>query len=665
MSRIVTRRLQIAAPWFWLICAVLSGSATAAQAPPWMHAQVSAELPPHEAKTSAVLMYSETILTVSGPGKMKRLDRRAYKILRPEGEHRGVVRIYYGPLEPITALHGWTIPTTGKDYEVKERDSVDTSLPDIDNGELVSDSKARFMRLPAATVGNIVGYEVEQELRSYVLMDAWEIQDTDPVRESHYRLQLPPGWSYTSTWINHAATDSTAGGTGRYEWTISNTPALPIEDNMPPRTGIAQRMIVSLIPPAGVQAGIQNWNDMGLWYQGLLKDRRDASPKIKQRVTELTADAPTQLAKMQALARFVQTDIRYVAVELGIGGWQPHAASEVLEHRFGDCKDKATLLSVMLQEIGVTAYHLVINTERGSVNTNSPAHMGFNHAIDAIAIPDGMESPTFAAVFVHPTLGRLLIFDPTDPYTPLGRLRGALQGNVALLVTPNGGELIETPQSSPASNGVARNAHMSLDEQGNLSGDVREILTGDMASAQRNGLRNTTQETDRIRPVEALASASLSSYSVTNARIVGFNAMNTPFEWKYELTASRYAKPAGDLLLVRPRILGSKGSGLLETGEPRHFPIEFEGPRRDDDTFDITVPMAYEIDELPPAVDIDQDFAAYHSKTEFKNHALHYARSFEIKKVSLPAARADELKHFYRQIADDERNSAVLKRVAH
>ena len=67
---------------------------------------------------------------------------------------------------------------------------------------------------------------------------------------------------------------------------------------------------------------------------------------------------------MQAIAGFVQHDIRYVAIELGIGGWQPHTASDVFSHRYGDCKDKATLMRTMLHEIGVDSYHVVINAQR-------------------------------------------------------------------------------------------------------------------------------------------------------------------------------------------------------------------------------------------------------------------------------------------------------------
>jgi len=114
---------------------------------------------------------------------------------------------------------------------------------------------------------------------------------------------------------------------------------------------------------------------------------------------------------------------------------------------------------------------------------------------------------------------------------------------------------------------------------------------------------------------------------------------------------------------VRPRVLGSKASGLLETTEPRRYPIEFNGPVLDTDNFEITLPSNYVVDDVPPAVDADFGFASYHSKTEVVGNVLKYHRAFEVKELSVPVSKADQLKKFYRIIASDERNTAVLRLV--
>src|SRR5882757_368325 len=654
-------------PTIFGCCAVLgifgAHPALAADAPPWMHAQLNGALPAHDEKTDAVVLFAETTLIVQPNGKIKRLYREVVKILRPDGEARGTVRVYFDAQSRITDLHAWCIPVSGKDYEVKERDAVESAIIGVDGGELVSDLRTKTLRIPAAVAGSVIGYEIEQELRPYVMVDKWDFQDTVPVREAHYTLLLPRGWSYKANWLNHAEERPTEAAAGQWHWSINDVRGIRVERDMPPWRGIAGSMVVALVPPSGQDPGIQSWHELGAWYLGLTRGRRDASPEIKQKVADLTAAVPTMLGKMQALASFVQNDVRYVAIELGIGGHQPHPAAEVFSHRYGDCKDKVTLLSTMLKEIGVESYYVLINTERGSVTATTPPNLAFDHAILAIALPAGLETATLQAGVTHPKLGKILFFDPTNELTPLGRLWGGLQANFGMLVTPEGGELLELPQLPVDTNGIERTAKMALDDKGTLRGDVHEVRLGDRAAAQRYELRSTIQDTDRIRPVEAVAGASFSTFQILKATVANLRVADRPFEWNYTLEADNFAKAAGDLLLVRPRVLGSKSSSLLETKEPRQYPIEFAGPERDTDVFEITLPPGYQLDELPPPVNVDDGFAAYHSKTEVVGRVLRYTRTFEIKDLSVPVSKAEQLRDFYRIIAGDERNSAVLRRV--
>jgi hypothetical protein len=422
-------------------------------------------------------------------------------------------------------------------------------------------------------------------------------------------------------------------------------------------------MIVSFAPAGGGQGKtFANWRDMGMWYVDLTRGRRDASPEIRQKAEALTVSATTPLAKMRALASFVQRDIRYVAIELGIGGYQPHPAVDVFTHRYGDCKDKATLLASMLKEIGIESYYVVINSERGAVTQEMPAHMGgFDHAILAIQLPVGVEDASLVAVMQHAKLGRLLFFDPTDDLTAFGHLSGPLQANYGLLVTPEGGELVELPQLAASLNGIVRTAKLTLSPTGTLAGEFKEVRVGDRASAQRYALKSVTKDADRIKPVETLLARSLSSYRLTKASIMNLDHTEQPFEFDYSVVSDNYAKGAGNLLLVRPRVVGVKSSDLLETKEPRQYPVMFDGPSRDMDVFDITMPAGYEVDDLPQPVSADFGFASYHSKVEVSGNVLRYSRTFEVKEPSVPLAKMEDLKKLYRIIANDERNTAVLK----
>jgi len=632
-----------------------------------MHALAGAPLPSHDEKTDAVLLYSETNVTVLSDDKIKTHVREAYKILRPEGRAHGYVFVYFhSPAQKVTSLHGWCIPAQGKDFEVKEKDAVDLAPPGVEGGELIGDVKAKALHIPAPDPGNIIGYEYQIEERPFVLQEVWRFQEANPARESHYSLKLPPGWEYKASWLNYPEVKPSQTGSNQWEWAVTDVKGIRREPDMPPLAGVVGQMVVSFFPAGGPSAknGYADWRGMGSWYLNLVSDRIDASEPIKQKVGALTTSKTTPLQKMQALAEFVQHDIRYVAIELGLGGWQPHPAADVFIHRYGDCKDKATLLRSMLREIGIDSYHVVINTKRGSITPATPAYHGFNHAIIAIRLIDGLTDPSLAATLQHPKLGRILFFDPTDELTPFGEIPGHLQANYGLLVTPDGGELVQLPQQPSTMNSIQRTAQLTLDTTGTLKGEVKEVRLGDRARSERWRLRTVTTEKDRIKPIENLLAGSLSSFRITRASVLNLLRSDQPFGFSYSFESDRYAKNAGNLLLVRPRVLGVKSMGFLETKEPRKFPVEFEAPVRDTDSFEITVPAGYEVDDLPTPVDTDYSFASYHSKTAASGNVIHYSRTFEVKELSVPVDKIEELRKFYRAIASDERSTVVLKAAA-
>jgi hypothetical protein len=648
----------------WAVLGVAPASA-AVKLPPWMQSQLAVPLPEHDAETNAIKLYSDATLTVLPNGKMRKVEREVYRILRTEGEKRAYARVDFDGQGRVIRMHGWSAAPDGKFYEVGDKDAVETALIGVANGELMGDLRSRLLRLPAAAPGSTVGYEYEEELQLYAPMDDWSFQDTIPVREAHYSLELPAGWNYKAAWINHPELPAVQASPTRWQWQVQDVKAIRHEAFMPPMAALAGRLAVTLIPPDPHAAAFQSWSELGTWYLNLARDRRTGSPDIQKKVAELTAAQPTTLDKIRALASFVQTDIRYVAIELGIGGLQPHSAAEVYTHRYGDCKDKVTLLGSMLKEIGVNSQYLIVNTERGIVTDSTPVSLGFNHMILAIQLPPEVSDPALLATLTDTRLGRLLVFDPTDSYTPLGRISGFLQGGYGLLVTPDGGELTRLPELPSSTNALQRTAHLKLDANGQLSGDVHEVRIGDLAAMERSTLDATVQDSDRIKSIESVLADSFPLFQVTQASIGNRHASSKPLEWNYSLEVDQYAKVTGGLLTVRPRVLGTKSPGFLETRLPRSYDIQFEDRQLDTDVFEIALPEGYKVDDLPPPVDEEHSFASYHSKTEAIGHTLRYTRTFEVKNLSVPVAQANELKSFYRVIADDERMPAVLNKSDH
>ena len=638
----------------------LTAVSAASDVPDWLSAQVSTTLPTYDEKTDAVVLYDDTVVTVLADGRIRTLQRRALRILRPGGEAWGVVRAHFDDRSKILRLRAWSLPAQGKPFVVKDKEAIETSIYGVENGELLSDLRTRVLSIPAAVPGSVIGYELEREDRPYLLLPhQWDFQETIPVQLAKYTLQLPAGWNYRASWLNYPGAEPVAASAGQWQWSLSNLPAIRVEPAMPPWKKIAGRLSLSLVKP-GEAATALTWSHVGSWYNELTRGRTDPTPAIKQKAAEIANSKATPLEKIKALARFVQDDVRYVAIELGIGGHQPHPAADVFMHKYGDCKDKVTLLVTMLREIGIESYYVLINTERGAVDDGTPPNLGFNHAIIAIALPESVNDTSLLAVTERPTLGRILFFDPTDTYTPLGRVRGELQANYGLLVAGAATELMAVPQLPVTSSYVQRTARLKLTAEGDLSGDLQDVRLGDSAARARAGLR-TSGETDRIRPVERLLADSLSSFRLTQASVVNLSQMELPFEWRYTFEAPRYAKRNGDLLLLRPWVLGSRSSSLLEKREARQHPIEFESPAQYRDTFEIELPEGYVAETLPEPMSLDIGVASYESKTELVGRTLRYSRLMEIKGLSMQAADAEGLKKFYRNIFADERRVVALK----
>ncbi len=637
----------------------VSAPSLRAGTPDWLRAAAQTPLGKYPEDTNAVVLLDEHITIITESGEVRTLYRRAYKILRLEGRKHGTVAVAFDKETRLNHLKAWSIPHEGNDYEVKDKDAVETQL----FAELLyEDTREKLLEIPAADPGNVIGYEYEQRRRPSILQDTWRFQHDIPVRRARFELQLPAGWEYQVFWVNHAAEKPQAVGQNGWVWELSDLPAVESEPSMPAWPSLGGRLGMTYYP-RGANAdrrSFGSWPAIASWYAHLAADRRQANPEIRQKVAELTASAPTPLDKIRALTAFVQSDIRYVAIEIGIGGYQPHPATDVFTNRYGDCKDKATLLATMLAVAGIKSYYVLIDATRGVVMPESPSALDFDHVILAIQLPDEPLASGLWAAQEIPRLGKLLLFDPTDPFVPLGFLPDNLQSNYGPVVTDEGGELVRLPLLPAPANRLLRTAKLSLTPNGTLYGTVNELRWGAPAAELRAQLLRASQA-DRQKVLESFLGQFLGGSVLQSAGVGNLDKLDGNLTVQYTFAATDYAKRSGDLFLVRPLVLGSKGENVLDAKE-RKYPVEFPTSTSQGDVFEITLPDGYTADELPEPVEISTGATSYKSKAEMNGSVLHYTRLYQITDVRVPTERLKELKQFYRQVAADERSSAVFKK---
>jgi len=627
--------------------------------PDWFRAAAQEKLPAYPADTQAVQLLDESQVVVKDNGEVEEHYRGIFRILRPEGiEEYSRFGVGYSSQTKITVFKGWTITPSGQEIEIADKDVIEGSATSF---EVFSDHRFKELHFPSAGVGSVVGYEYVKKDRPYTFDNTWYFQTTIPNHRSRLSLQLPTGWEYSTLWANMPEQKPQSEGSNEYVWEVDDSPAIEIEPRMPPANTIAAHVYVKYFPrdPALRSKVVGSWEDIGNWNWSLTDPERVATPAIKEKVAQLTAGKTDKLDQIRTLTEYVQQQIRYAAIEVGIGGWQPHAAGDVLTHQYGDCKDKATLLNTMLGEIGVASFNVAINVTRGVTVPKFPANQ-FNHEITAIRIPADVPDTTLYAIVDHPKLGKLLFFDPTNEYVPLGYLPAYEQDSYGLVYGPDGGALIHTPTLPPSTNRLLRTAKLTLGPTGNLAGEFHELMWGGPAQKERESLLEADAK-DRAKVMEGFLGNFLDNFTLTGERIGNLDSYDQTLTVDYQVIVNDYAKSAGNLLILRPRVLGEKGSSIL-AGNERKYPIEFPEETRQDDIFDIALPAGYTVDELPEPVKAECEYGSYQSHVEVKDGMLEYKRTYEIKGIQVPTSKLPEVRDFFQEIAADEKSSVVLKK---
>jgi len=641
-----------------------AGGAAKVKLPQWLADEAARAVPALPAGTDAVVLLDERTTVVDLKGHTDSTCRRAVRVLRQGGVGEAGRLILGSAFDVrIKSMTGWVVNPAGAPREVTMKDVISSSLaPDT----LYMDAKIMMLSVPEVDVGSVVGFEWQEELSPPAFEDRFDFQGRFPVLQARYAISLPVRWEPDLSWIHWdpvqpvGAPDTPARRV--FSLDLRDIPGIDDEPFRPGDRALAGRLLIRL-KTAGPGAGSwSSWADMAAWYDALSGPRRVPDPSVTEKARALTAGATDTLARIRALASFAQKEVRYVAIQIGIGGFQPHPAPSVLSNRYGDCKDKATLLAAMLQAIGIDSYYIIIHSERGGVTQGSPvSYSCFNHVILAIKLPEDVPGAGLDSLVSHPRLGRLLVFDPTMPTTPLGRLPYYLQDNTGLLVAGSSGELLSLPKPAPGSNLLDRRGSFVLANDGALAGEIVETRRGSEADSLRYRMQSAS-EAGRRQELENFLARSLASFSLQSFAFENLDNAGADLVVRYKVSAPAYAKRAGGYFALRPRVAGSKAVDLASNQKkPRRSPIDLETTILARDEFTIELPDGFVPDSLPKPVTLDAGFASYSSRTEASGRAIVYRREYRLIDPWLPASRYEEALRFFLAVGAEEQQSLLLR----
>ncbi|MCK4244551.1 MAG: DUF3858 domain-containing protein, partial [Candidatus Omnitrophica bacterium] len=360
------------------------------------------------------------------------------------------------------------------------------------------------------------------------------------------------------------------------------------------------------------------------------------------KVHRLIEGKETSREKVRAIYNYCSSNIRYVGLEMGINGYQPHEATKVFHLKYGDCKDKAALLVTMLRVAGVKSYLVLINTDH-QIDTSLPSPGQFNHCIAAV-----------------PHQGKYIFLDTTAEVCSFGDLPPGDQNRDVLIIKEGLAELAKTPLYRPEDNLCQREIEVGLKENGAIFARVKVLTRGFYNLAYRASFRYLRPVEQRKRLAEDLnricPGASLKEFKISD-----LTNLDKPVEEDYSFFAENYAIKIGNKVLIKPAIIEAMRSTALVAAKKRSYPILFQrGCREVFENVSINLPGGWKVETLPKNLSLRYPFGEFDVTYKDLGDKIIYRRRFQIIQPEISIVDYPEFKRFYKAIAYQDRKGIIL-----
>ncbi|MGH9617881.1 MAG: DUF3857 domain-containing protein, partial [Acidobacteriaceae bacterium] len=413
------------------------------------------------------------------------------------------------------------------------------------------------------------------------------------------------------------------GKTTVYEWKMSHLRQEPTD-----RKSLALKADEK---PSIQLTTFENWQQVGEWYRKLESSQVVVTPAILQKEQELTKGLTTDDAKQRAIYAYVATQFRYISLSFGIGRYQPHTAAEVLQNKFGDCKDKHTLFAALMKAAGYDVWPALIGS--GKLDEKMPYPGQFDHVISVLHGKN-----------------KTIWLDTTEEVAPYGMLMLRLRDKTALVMPTNGApELEKTPVNPPFAE--ADNFTMTgiLGSDGIFTGRANLTARGDMELGLRVGF-HLTPESDWTKLGQNISYLLGFSGDVTNAQANNPDDTSKPFQMSYDYTKKDYGGSDGKQFVAPlPAIHFSVGEN---DPQPKN-PIVLGAPGVQDFHSTVQLPKG-DVLTLPADADIQTAFAEYKESASVKDGVLYAERRLQIKEPSVPAPQWQDYLKFEKAVQNRE-----------
>jgi hypothetical protein len=471
------------------------------------------------------------------------------------------------------------------------------------------------------------------------------LADWDPVLERTVTIRAPAGVTpklqvigspVDGNPIEPTVSDSADGRLWTY--TLRALPDRHPEQDSPPDAAVLPRLVYSFQNDwAQVQAAVGE-----RFTRIALPSPLPAS--ISERAAELVRGAATPAERAASLFAFVAHDIRTIQLPLGAAGYEPHAPDVVLANRYGDCRDKASLLLALAAARGITGRPVLVRTGKVAVLPAVPTLAQFDQLLVELNV-DGHD----------------VWLDPSDEDGQYG-LAFAGQDNLALPLAPHA-ELSLRPAQHPSDSVAHVNARLNLAPNGDLDATYRYELSGYYANRASNELRPLEGEPLAQffqRAAVAVSAAALErGHEVSDTRSV-----SGPIAVSEHIAAPSYAPAQAQFRVVElpPVPLGLADDVPTASLSARNDPLYVGVPRTRTRDLTLQIPAGWRVSYVPAKLEGKSTGIGFSSECHTSAQTVTCHDQIELDRVIIPAADYAHFRAALTQLYAYERRIILLTR---
>jgi hypothetical protein len=551
---------------------------------------------------------------------------------------------YDSTFEKVELVYARTIKPDGGVVYVGSRHIRDVSK--YLNFPLYSNARVFIISFPEVSTGCALEYKLKIKRSQLVnkkdVFFSYPVQAYEPVIFAEFSLSFPEEKRLNLKAINQeynyfgAALEPLKeenNGIVTYRWRFEKIPQIIPEPNMPEGVEINPTILFSTF---------NDWQDIYSWWWGLAKDKIKADKAIKAEVKRLIKGKRTDLEKARAIYNFCAKDIRYVAVEYGDAGYEPHSAQDIFRNKYGDCKDQAVLLVTMLKEAGLQASLVLISTKQYyNLNQDFPSAL-FNHCI--------------AALYFN---GKIIFLDPTAETCSFGDLPVSDQGRRVLVFKDDAYSIEPVPLYPKEHNFIKQDLKLKTNEDESISGVKINITRGVYDQRQRYWLLYTQPELIEDALKNAIQEVSIGS-RLMNYKIDNLNDLDTPVILSYDFRGPEYFTQAGSLRIM-PQLASVETSSV--TKDKRRYPLDFGFLDKREFSLEIIIPKNFVIQYMPEKINYDSLWFSFIQEYSFKDNKLYFKQLSYNKTLRVAKEEYEDFKVSLEKLARAVKQRVVIEKI--